>query len=51
MPKYIQWCAALSCHFIGLGLFGRVMSAETDTRARPVEDMCCLKGINRTGQQ
>lgn len=39
-PKNFWWCVAVSYHFHGLRLIGRVMSAETDTcaEARPVED-------------
>jgi hypothetical protein len=32
-PKNFWWCAAVSCCFLGLGLIGRVMSAETNARA------------------
>ena len=48
--KKFWWCAMASCCFHRLWLIGRVMSPETDTRAeaRPVEDMWCLEGINRT---
>jgi hypothetical protein len=38
-------CSFLPLH--GLGLIGRMMSAET-SEARPVENMWCLGGINRT---
>jgi hypothetical protein len=40
-PKNFWWCAAVSCHFCGFGLIGRVKSAEIDSHAeaRPVEDM------------
>jgi hypothetical protein len=48
--KNFWWCAAVSCHFHGFRLIGRVMSAETDTCAeiRPVEDTWCSECINRT---
>jgi hypothetical protein len=40
------------CHFCGLRVIGRMMTAETDTwaEARPTEDMGYLEGINRTQQ-
>ena len=41
------WCAVVSCHFLGLGLIGRVMLAETDSHAeaKPVEGMWCLERV------
>jgi hypothetical protein len=43
-PKTSMWCTAVSCCFHGLGLIGRVMSAE----AWPMEDLWCMEGVNRT---
>jgi hypothetical protein len=45
--KNFWWCEAVSCCLLGLGLIGRVMSAETDAcaEARPLEDAVMSGGI------
>ena len=40
IKKLLVMCLSVSCHFLGLRLMDRVMSAERDAsaEARPVED-------------
>ena len=47
--KHFWCCAAVSFCFLGIGLIGRVMPAETDSRAeaRHVEDTWCLEEVQK----